>query len=91
MATYEDLKEVLKESLQVKGVINKIKANIRSEVFKSIDDEDQEKPKLSYENLIVNELIRDNCDKSNQPNEALDKNFLTKELKVKLDKDSQQL
>ncbi|ORX55520.1 hypothetical protein BCR36DRAFT_347487 [Piromyces finnis] len=104
MATYEDLKEVLKESLQVKGVINKIKANIRSEVFKSIDDEDQEKPKLSYENLIVNELIREYLEfnnykfalsvflaESNQPNEALDKNFLTKELKVKLDKDNQQL
>jgi len=59
MATYEDLKEVLKESLQAKGVINKVKANIRSEIFKSIDDEDQEKPKLSYENLIVNELIRE--------------------------------
>jgi len=28
---------------------------------------------------------------SNQPHEALDKNFLTKELKVKLDKDSQKL
>lgn len=50
---------VLKESLQAKGVINKVKANIRSEIFKSIDDEDQEKPKLSYENLIVNELIRE--------------------------------
>jgi len=49
----------LKESLEVKGIINKIKANIRSEVFKAIDDEDQEKPKLSYENLIVNELIRE--------------------------------
>jgi len=104
MATYEDLKEVLKESLQAKGVINKVKANIRSEIFKSIDDEDQEKPKLSYENLIVNELIREYLEfnnykfalsvflaESNQPNEALDKNFLTKELKVKLDKDSQKL
>ncbi|KAG4108503.1 FOP N terminal dimerization domain-containing protein [Neocallimastix lanati (nom. inval.)] len=104
MATYEDLKEVLKESLEVKGIINKIKANIRSEVFKAIDDEDQEKPKLSYENLIVNELIREYLEfnnykftlsvflsESNQPNDALDKNFLTKELKVKLDKDSQQL
>jgi len=32
-----------------------------------------------------------NIKESNQPNDALDKNFLTKELKVKLDKDSQQL
>jgi lisH domain-containing protein FOPNL len=33
MATIEELKEVLKESLDEKGVLNKIRAQIRSEIF----------------------------------------------------------
>ena len=59
MATLDDLKNVLKETLDKRGVLAQIKAKIRAEIFASLEHEGAGKPKLSQENLLINELIRE--------------------------------
>jgi lisH domain-containing protein FOPNL len=59
MASLEDLKNVLKETLESKGVLNDIKAKIRAEIFTALDADNAGKPKLSNENMIINEMIRE--------------------------------
>ncbi|ESO85787.1 hypothetical protein LOTGIDRAFT_130281, partial [Lottia gigantea] len=50
---------VLKESLETRGVLGQIKARIRAEVFTALNDQSEAKPKLSHENVLINELIRE--------------------------------
>ena len=59
MATLEDLKNALKETLQSRGVLGELKAKIRAEIFAALDDSEVLRPKLNEENLIINELIRE--------------------------------
>ncbi|KAF1334834.1 Lish domain-containing protein fopnl, partial [Globisporangium splendens] len=58
-ANLSDLKDVLKDTLEARGSLNQIKARIRAEIFAALDDQDVPKPKLSNENLIINELVRE--------------------------------
>jgi lisH domain-containing protein FOPNL len=57
--------KVLKEALDNKGVTNEIKAKLRSEVFSILEDNSYEKPRISQENLLINELIREYMDFNN--------------------------
>ncbi len=50
---------VVKESLETRGALTQIKARIRAEVFSALDDQSEPRPKLSNENLLINELIRE--------------------------------
>ncbi|XP_036051073.1 centrosomal protein 20 isoform X7 [Onychomys torridus] len=59
MATVTELKAVLKNTLEKKGVLGHLKARIRAEVFNALDDDHEPRPSLSHENLIINELIRE--------------------------------
>ena len=59
MASLEDLKAVLRETLEQKGVLNDVKAKIRAEIFTALDSENAGKPQLSNENMIINEMIRE--------------------------------
>ena len=59
MATMEDLKSALKETLSKRGVLGEIKAKIRAEIFAALDDQDVSRPRLGDENLLINELIRE--------------------------------
>ena len=60
MASLEDLKNVLRETLEQKGTMNKIKAEIRAEIFTALDaDATKGKPALPQENVLINELIRE--------------------------------
>ena len=59
MTNVNELKEALKETLQERGELNKIKAMMRAAIFEAIETDDKPKPKLSDENLIINELIRE--------------------------------
>ena len=59
MASLEDLKNVLRDTLEQKGVLNEVKAKIRAEIFTALDSENAGKPALSKENVIINELIRE--------------------------------
>ena len=60
MATVNDLKDVLKEHLQQSGALDQIRAKLRGEVFKALNEGEEEAetaPTISRENLILNELI----------------------------------
>mgnify|MGYP001794074083 CR=1 FL=1 len=47
------------ETLDRRGVLNEVRGRLRAEVFKALDDEAAPKPKLSNENVLINELIRE--------------------------------
>ena len=98
MAGLDELKEVLKDTLENRGGLGQVKAKIRAEIFAALDDNTLPPPKLSNENLIINELIREYLMYNNyrqtlsvflpetgQPDEAkaqLNRSFLAKELQV---------
>ena len=50
---------MLKEALESNGSLNEIKSRLRAEVFTILDDNSVEKPRISQENLLINELIRE--------------------------------
>ena len=59
MTSVDDLKNVLRETLEQRGVLNQIKAKMRQEIFEAIDNDDNPKPEISKENILINELIKD--------------------------------
>ncbi|KAH9489720.1 hypothetical protein Btru_037633 [Bulinus truncatus] len=59
MASSHDLKDVLKETLEDRGVLGEIKARIRAEVFSALNDQSERRPPLSSENVLIYELIRE--------------------------------
>ncbi|XP_068002955.1 centrosomal protein 20 isoform X3 [Melanerpes formicivorus] len=95
MATVTELKAVLKDTLEKRGALGQIKARIRAEVFKALDDQSVPRPPLSHENLLINELIREYLEynkykyaasvltsEAGQPEVPLDRQFLAKELNI---------
>ncbi|XP_065663606.1 centrosomal protein 20 [Hydra vulgaris] len=104
MASLEDLKNVLKDTLNHRGVLNQIRARIRAEVFSALDDKTVPPPVLSNENLLINELIREYLEfnkykyteavllsESGQPKEPIDREFLANELHIREDSTSSKL
>lgn len=59
MSNINELKEALKDTLEERGVLNQIRSMMREEIFHAIGTDDKPKPKLTNENLIINELIRE--------------------------------
>jgi len=55
MTNINELKDALKETLEEKGVLNEIRARMRSAIFSALDNDDKPKPKISDENLLINE------------------------------------
>ena len=55
------LKSSLKESLINRGILNEIKAHMRQEIFNILDNDNDinQRPKLTRENIIINELIKE--------------------------------
>ncbi|XP_001509335.1 centrosomal protein 20 [Ornithorhynchus anatinus] len=93
MASMAELKAVLKDTLEKRGVLGHLKARIRAEVFNALDDQSEPRPPLSHENLLINELIREYLEfnkykytasvltaESGQPLVPLDRQFLINEL-----------
>ncbi|KAM6155979.1 centrosomal protein 20 [Rhynchocyon petersi] len=93
MASVAELKAVLKDTLEKRGVLGHLKARIRAEVFNALDDDCEPPPPLSHENLLINELIREYLEfnkykytssvlvaESGQPAVPLDREFLIWEL-----------
>ncbi|GAB5370901.1 hypothetical protein AAMO2058_001533300 [Amorphochlora amoebiformis] len=98
MTSLAELKNVLKETLEARGTLDQIKARIRAEIFKALDDKEVSKPSLSSTNLVINELIRDYLHfnnynhtlsvflpESGQPMHKLGSSFLASELGVEQD------
>jgi lisH domain-containing protein FOPNL len=101
MASLDDLKNVLKETLEQRGVLGEIKSKIRSEIFTALDNDTMGKPPLSQENMLINEMIREYLEfnqyyntlsvltsESGQPKEPfLDRTTMHKKLSLKPSKD----
>ena len=47
MASINDLKNVLKETLEANGVMQQIRARIRAEIFNSLNDNPSDKPEIT--------------------------------------------
>ena len=100
-----ELKSVLKNTLEEQGTLNQIRAMIRKSIFEAVEAENTEKPKLSSENLIINELIREYLTFNNyhhsesvlvsetgQPQDRpFDREFLCKELNIVEDPESRKI
>ena len=95
MTTVEELKNALKETLEQKGVLNEIRAKMRQSIFEAIESDNNPKPQLSNENLIINALIKEYLDynsylhtssvfqaESGQPKDIWDRNFIANELNI---------
>ena len=48
--------------MENKGVANEIKSKLRAELFNILEDNSSEKPIVSQENLLINELVREYMD-----------------------------
>ena len=61
MDSVDKLKSSLKESLINRGILNEIKAHMRQEIFNILDNDNDinQRPKLTRENIIINELIKE--------------------------------
>ena len=57
MSNINELKNALKESLEEKGVLGNVRALMREAIYEVIETDDKPKPKLSDENLLINELL----------------------------------
>ncbi|KAM6939908.1 centrosomal protein 20 [Xenentodon cancila] len=101
MATITELKCAVRETLESRGVLGQLKARIRAEVFEALDEQREPRPRLSHENLLLNELIREYLEfnryrcaasvltaESGQPEAPLDRQFLAKQLNVLEDESS---
>ncbi|KAK7493289.1 hypothetical protein BaRGS_00015415 [Batillaria attramentaria] len=95
MASSGELKEVVKKSLETRGVLTQVKARIRAEVFSALDKPTESRPAVSNENVLINELIREYLEfnkyhyaasvlaaESGMAKEPLDREFLRAELNV---------
>ncbi|XP_053327096.1 centrosomal protein 20 isoform X3 [Spea bombifrons] len=101
MAAVSDMKAVLKDMLEKRGVMGQLKASVRAEVFEALDDRSEPRPTLSHENLLINELIREYLEFNKYKYTAsvltaetglsdipLDRQFLLRELNVVDDSNS---
>ena len=60
MASIEALKDALAQTLEARGVLGRLKAQVRAEIFTALEDPNEPPPStLSNENLVINELIRE--------------------------------
>ncbi len=105
MATIDDMKTVLKDTLEERGILSELRARLRAEIFNSLNDKPLDRPKLSNENLILNELIREYLifnnythalsvflPESGQPERApFDRSYITKKLNIQEDSKSREL
>jgi len=96
MASLEDLKNVLRETLEQKGVLGKVKSQIRAEIFTALDADNAGKPAIPQENVLINEMIREYLEynkyyntlsvmlaESGQPQDPpFDRNYIERKLQI---------
>jgi lisH domain-containing protein FOPNL len=106
-ATVEELKDVLRETLENRGALGNVRAHLRAEVSNALEDRSgaTKRPELSDENLIINELIREYLvfnryrstlsvllPESGQPETPpFDRDFLAREMRVRENENSRKL
>ena len=62
MATLEDLRGAVQQSLETRGVLGALQARLRAEIFRSVNDESTPPPPPAPETQLINELIREYLD-----------------------------
>ena len=67
MAETSGLVQALRETLTSRGVLGRVEAQVRAEAFSALADESERPPKLSNENLLINELILQCASPPHQP------------------------
>ncbi|XP_073399010.1 centrosomal protein 20 isoform X1 [Dendrobates tinctorius] len=95
MATVSELRAVLTDTLDKRGVLGQLKARVRAEVFAALNDQSEPRPELSHENLLINEMIREYLEfnkykhtssvlsaESGLSDVPLDRSFLARELNL---------
>nr|XP_032817140.1 lisH domain-containing protein FOPNL [Petromyzon marinus] len=95
MATVEELRSAVRESLERRGVLAATRARLRAEVFTSLAEPETARPPLPHENLLLNELIHEYLSynqynytagvlvtEAGQPDTRLERDFLARELHV---------
>ncbi|XP_073503783.1 centrosomal protein 20 isoform X2 [Phyllobates terribilis] len=95
MATVSELRAVLTDTLDKRGVLGQLKARVRAEVFAALNDQSEPTPELSHENLLINEMIREYLEfnkykhsssvlsaESGLSDVPLDRSFLARELNL---------
>lgn len=104
MTSVNELKDALRGELEERGILNQVRALMRKSIFEAIESDNKPKPKLSDENLLLNELIREYLQfnnylntnsvfmaESGQPINALDRNIIAKELNITEDASSKKV
>uniref|UniRef100_UPI00358E0A84 centrosomal protein 20-like n=1 Tax=Myxine glutinosa TaxID=7769 RepID=UPI00358E0A84 len=98
MATVDELKNVLKETLEQRGLLGQVRAQVRAAVFSALDEQNAPRPSLPNSNLLINELIREYLEhnqykytasvllaEAGQPETPLGREFMTQELNIRTD------
>ena len=57
MNTIEDLRSVVKQTLEQNGSLAATRAKLRADIFTTLQDSNEAKPRIPHENLLINELI----------------------------------
>jgi lisH domain-containing protein FOPNL len=71
MSTFEDLRSTMKQTLENNGSLDRTRAKIRADIFAELQNPDQPKPRIPYENLLINELILEYLNYNNHNYAAL--------------------
>lgn len=57
MSTLEDLRSAVKQTLEQNGSLAATRAKLRADIFATLQDPTEVKPRIPQENLLINELI----------------------------------
>ena len=95
MASINELKEALKEHLEQKGIMNKLRSELRAEIYQTLNEQSGGVSLPTNENYIINELIKEyllfnkhhytlsvfesECGNDKKP---LEREFISQQLKV---------
>ncbi|KAJ1632880.1 hypothetical protein T492DRAFT_985370 [Pavlovales sp. CCMP2436] len=88
----DELHDVLRETLEVNGTMSRLRASIRAQVFGALQDDNERVPRITRENLIINDLIREYLAfnhydhalavfmaESGQPKSTIDRRYLSEQ------------
>ncbi|CAF1140864.1 unnamed protein product [Rotaria magnacalcarata] len=104
MNTLEDLRSAVKQTLEQNGSLAATRAKLRADIFKTLDDPSEVKPRIPHENLLINELILEYLNYNNlhcaasvlsvesgQPTPSLGRTFVAEQLNIHEDDKTRQL
>mmetsp|Transcript_28621 Transcript_28621/g.92442 ORF Transcript_28621/g.92442 Transcript_28621/m.92442 type:complete len:154 (-) Transcript_28621:195-656(-) len=96
-ATYDQLRDALRDTLEAKGVLRDVRARMQAEVFASVNEPDDVRPALNNDKLLLNELICEYLEfsgyrnalsvfliEAGQPEERLRRDILASQLNLPL-------